>query len=296
MNKTSLQLSERLYRLAEVASQRLRRRGKSHRSSSQSAEPVFLIPHFNAAEFLSVTLHAVRRHHPQSRIIVADSTSAWEQYQGAKRACERFGAELRALPWGFRHTALLNYLLGQAQGTRAVFLDQDCVPLGSLSPLLHKLSDDILLIGPRDRMVVEHPRFCLKYPHWAGVAMRDYPDYIHASLMVVDTARVRTLFGSAPFTWSRDLGRQPLEKYYGLCQRLLATRPAAMIPLESRHSGYGLGMFYLYEGRPVAYHNWYSGRIHGKQGELDALDIDWLRAEMARFLEDYWNGTLQTDE
>lgn len=293
MNKTARQFSERLYRLAEVTTQRVTRRGKGHRSDGQRAEPVFLIPHFNAAEFLSVTLDAIRRHHPQSRIVVADSTSTWEQYQGAKNACERFGAEMRVLPWGFRHTALLNYLLRQANGARAVFLDQDCVLLGSLSPLLQQLSDNILLIGPRDRMVVEHPRFCQKYPQWTGVAMRDYPDYIHASLMIVDTAKVRVLFGSTPFTWSHDLGRQPLEKYYGLCQRLLATQPDAMMPLESRHSGYGLGMFYLHEGRPIAYHNWYSGRIHGKQGEMDDVDIDWLRAEMTRFLEDYWKDTIQ---
>jgi len=264
---------------------RLRRPAKS-----TSSEPTFLIPHFNAADFLAATLDAIRRFHGDSRIVVADATSTLGQLREARSVCRRFEAELHILPPIFRHTALLDYLLNQAKG-RVVFLDQDCVLLAPLDALLER---DEILIGPRDRMILTHPNVSARYSQWANVPLRDNAGYIHASLMILDAPGIRAQFGKKPFRWSRDLGTQQLEKYYGLCEKIKRSG-VPMHALEAKHSAYGLGMVYLNEGHAVAYHNWYSGRIHGKQGEMDGIDISWLKLEADRFLHDFWQRSLHLD-
>src|SRR5205823_4687350 len=54
----------------------------------------FLIAHFNAPEFLEVCLHAIRKFHAGSRIVVADATSDWKTYRAAKKVCAQFSAEM----------------------------------------------------------------------------------------------------------------------------------------------------------------------------------------------------------
>jgi len=259
----------------------------------------FLIPHHNSAEFLEVCLHAVRAHHPDCRILVADSASAPEQFLTAKAVCPRFEAEL--LPFFFKHghTAQLNYLLCRADSEVAVFLDQDCILLHPLHALLEELKLGKLLVGPRDEMRLTHPNFRRRYPGVLNEGLRRAPDFIHASLMVIRPRRLRELFGRRPFYWDPGWNREgparpfQVERYFGLCERLRRSQPGSMLALESVHSGYGLGMVYLHNSVPLAYHNWYSGRIFRLDGKVDAvLDVDWLRAEMERFFSDYWNGTL----
>jgi hypothetical protein len=99
-------------------------------------------PHHNSAEFVDACLHAVRRHHADSRIIIADCASLRDQYVGARRACERHKAELRTGWLRDGHTGQLEYLLGLADTEVAVFLDQDCVLLRPLTPLFDHLRQD----------------------------------------------------------------------------------------------------------------------------------------------------------
>jgi hypothetical protein len=256
------------------------------------AQVTFCIAHFNAADFLEITLHAVRRHHAQARIVVADSKSAGSQYLAARAVCKKFSAELYPLPGRHGHTGSLNFLFRQIRTETGVFLDQDCVLLDSLDSLLQKSAAGVLLSGPRDEMKTTNP----KHPAAWHQGFRRNPQFIHASLMVVNAAELRRWVGHQPFHWDRAWGPQPLERYYGFTERIRRRAPDAILPLDSRHSGYGLGMVYLHDGHPIAYHNWYSGRIFDQKGKMDgSIEADWLRSEMSRFIRDYWAGTLDLD-
>jgi hypothetical protein len=260
--------------------------------AKSKAQITFCVAHFNAADFLEVTLHAIRRHHAEARIVVADSQSAGSQYLAARAACKKFSAELCPLLGRRGHTGTLNFLFRKIRTKTAVFLDQDCVLLEPLDPLLQKMAAGILLSGPRDEMQTTHP----KHPAAWHKRFRKNPQFIHASLMVVNAGELRHWMGSQPFHWDSAWGPQPLERYYGFTERIRRQSPDAIFSLDSRHTGYGLGMVYLHDGRPIAYHNWYSGRIFGHSGKMDGgVEADWLRSEMSRFIRDYWAGTLELD-
>jgi hypothetical protein len=253
----------------------------------------FCIAHFNAPDFLDVTLHAIRRHYHDARIIVADASSVWPEFRAAKSVCSRHLAELHPLLDCHRHTGLLNYMFRKITTPLAVYLDQDCVLLESLDPLLEKMAEGILLAGPRDEMRVTNPNACSQYPKLRNERFRLSPQFIHASLMVVNIGQVRRWIGRQPFRWEPAWGPHPLERYYGFTERVRRKAPHAILDLDSQHTGYGMGTMYLHGGRPLAYHNWFSGQVYGQRGKMEGiLDADWLRAEMKRFLDDYWSGKL----
>jgi hypothetical protein len=263
---------------------------KKFRRRSSKSSVTFCIAHFNAPEFLDAALHAVRRFYPDARVIVADASSEWRQYAAAQSVCRRHGAELHPLATRHRHTGLLNYMFRQIRSRVAVFLDQDCVLLEPLDPRIRRLNLDKALIGPRDEMRCTHPGFCAGYPELAGFSLRARPEFVHASLMVMDAPRIRA-WSAKPFVWRNEWGRHPLERYYGLTELVRRNQPDGVLTLDSAHTGYGLGHVYTFNGSQIAYHQWYSGQVYGQAGKLDALfDADWLRAGMKRFLADYWAG------
>ena len=260
--------------------------------AKSDARITFCVAHFNAADFLEVTLHAIRRHHAEARIVVADSKSAGSQYLAARAVCKKFSAELYPLLGRRGHTGTLNFLFRQIRTETGVFLDQDCVLLEPLDSLLQKMTAGVLLAGPRDEMETTHP----KHPALPKGRFRKNPQFIHASLMVVNAGKLRRWIGHQPFHWDPVWGQQPLERYYGFGERIRRKSPDSILPLDSRHTSYGLGMVYMHDGRPIAYHNWYSGRIFGHSGKMDGgVEAEWLRSEMSRFIRDYWAGTLDLD-
>ena len=250
----------------------------------------FCIAHFNAPDFLDATLHSIRRFHPGAPVIVADASSEWRQYVAAKSVCRRHSAELHPLATRHRHTGLLNYMFRRIRSRVAIFLDQDCVLLDSLDPLIQQIQSGKVLAGPRDEFYATHPNLCGHYPQMTGRAFRTRPEFVHASLMVMDAPRVRD-WSSKPFIWHAEWGKHPLERYYGLTELVRRNQPDGVVMLNAKHTGYGLGQIYLFNGCPLAYHQWYSGQVYGKDVKMDSLfDADWLRAEMKRFLDDYWAG------
>ncbi|MES1195609.1 MAG: glycosyltransferase family A protein [Steroidobacter sp.] len=255
----------------------------------------FLIPHHNCATFLEVTIDSVRRHYADSPVVVVDSGSTRKEYMHAKAVCRRLNADLRPYVFRHGHTGQLNRLTGLAQTDKVIFLDQDCILLNAVDDLCKLLDQEFLLIGPQDRMMLSHPNFKHHFPQLVGTWLRDAAHYIHASFMMMRPKHVVSLYGRRPFSRHRSqpwLGT-PLvvEPYYGLCDRLYKDNPRSMLYLEAVHSGYGLGMIYSYKGRPIAYHQWYSGRTHQLRGKIDVnLDVKWLDAERDRFIQDYWNG------
>jgi hypothetical protein len=257
---------------------------------ANKASLTFCIAHFNSPEFLDATLHAVRRFHPEARVMVADASSAWCQYVAAKAVCRRHRAELHPLAGKHRHTGLLNYMFRRIRSRMAIFLDQDCVLLSRLDPLIQLIESGKVLIGPRDEFLATHSNFCARYPDAAGHSFRTRPEFVHASLMVMDVPRIRA-WSTKPFVWRNEWGKHPLERYYGLTELVRRNQSDGVLTLDSAHTGYGLGHVYNFNGSPMAYHQWYSGQIYGQAGKMDALyDADWLRDEMKRFLRDYWDG------
>lgn len=258
-------------------------------SSADRSALTFCISHFNAPDFLDATLHAVRRFHPQARIIVADASSEWREYLAAKCVCQQRGAEMHTLAGRHRHTGLLNYMFRQIRSRIGIYLDQDCVLLDHLTPLIQQIQSGKILAGPRDEFWLSHPDFCARFPKTAGQRLRNRPEFVHASLMVMDVPCIRQ-WSSKPFIWRAEWGKHPLERYYGLTELVRRNQPDGALMLDGRHTGYGFGQVYLFNGRPLAYHQWYSGQVYGRTDSVDGNDPDWLRAEMKRFLDDYWNN------
>jgi hypothetical protein len=257
---------------------------------ASKASVTFCIAHFNSPEFLDVTLHAVRRFHPDARVMVADASSVWREFLAAGKVCARHGAELHPLAGKHRHTGLLNYMFRQIRSRVAIFLDQDCVLLASLDPLIRMVESGKVLIGPRDEFRATHPELCERYPEMTGHFFRTRPEFVHASLMAMDTPRIRA-WSAKPFVWRAEWGKHPLERYYGMTELVRRNQPDGVVTLDSEHTGYGLGHVYTFNGSTIAYHQWYSGQVYGQAGKMDAMyDADWLRDEMKRFLRDYWDG------
>jgi hypothetical protein len=248
----------------------------------------FLIAHFNSPEFLAACLDAIRKYHPGSSILVADATSDWDSYLAAKKECKRFNAQMRPLAIQHRHSGILNFLFQQAKTDFAVFLDQDCILLHRLDSILETVGKEILLAGPRDKMLLDYPLRSGTKPDFKPTFLRSYQNYVHASLMVLQPEKIRAAYGSSPFRWQKSFGDHVHEKYHGLSHQLHASQPKSLLLLDSIHSSYGLGMIYLHNNVPLAYHNWYSGRVFKQQGKLDGLPIDSLKGAMDRFLHDYW--------
>jgi Glycosyl transferase family 2 len=277
-----------LFRLLESA------RFLISRAGSPLANPAgltFCISHFNAPEFLDATLHSIGRFHSEARIIVADASSEWHQYLAAKSVCRKHRAELHPLATRHRHTGLLNYMFRQIRSRVAIFLDQDCVLLGSLDSLIQQIQSGKVLAGPRDEFRLSHPDLCARFPKLAGQLLRNRPEFVHASLMVMDAPRVRQ-WSTKPFIWRAEWGKHPLERYYGLTELVRRNQSDGVLTLDSEHTGYGLGQVYFFYGSRIAYHQWYSGQVYGQAGKVDENGVswEWLGDEMKRFLGDYWDG------
>ena len=283
-------VADRWRRLCAVAAFRCQRR-----ASPPLARLTFCVAHFNSPAFLDASLHSIRRFHPEARVIVADASSAWPEFVAARTACDRHGATLHPLAGRHRHTGLLNYMFSRIASPYGVFLDQDCLLLDRLDPLVRALEDGKALTGPRDEMWLTNPRLCRARPELANFRFRSRPEFVHASLMALNVPRVRS-WARKPFIWRGEWGPHPLERYYGLTELVRRNQADGVLTLDPAHTGYGLGQVYLFEGRALAYHHWYSGQVYGRRDKLDDLfDADWLRAEMDRFLNDYWKDTLKLE-
>ena len=278
-----------LFRLLESARFRINRARSV--PVANPASLTFCIAHFNSPEFLDATLHAVRRFYPEARVIVVDASSEWREYVAAKSVCQQWRAELHPLAGRHRHTGLLNYMFRRIRGRVGIFLDQDCVLLDSLDPLVQQIQSGKVLAGPRDEFQLLHPDFCARFPKLAGQFMRTRPEFVHASLMVMDVPRVRQ-WSAKPFIWRAEWGKHPLERYYGLTELVRRNQSNGVLTLDSEHTGYGLGQVYFFNGSHIAYHQWFSGQVYGQAGKVDENGVswEWLGDEMKRFLRDYWDG------
>ena len=266
----------------------LARRKRQH----ADARITFCIPHHNSPEFLEIALRAIRQHHADSRVLVADSTSRREAFVAAKELCRQYEAELHPAFGKHGHSYLLHQLWRVVTSEVAAFMDQDCVLLASLDPLLRQIENGIVLIGPRDGVTLDHPHYCRA--NGGPQEFRTRPMFAHPSLMVVNANKVHELAGERPFRWREELWGpepQPPEGPYALSECVRRYEADALLLLENRHTGYCYGTVYLYNSEPIAYHNWHSS-VYGDPAAKQNETYDWMLRETKRFLDDYWNDSL----
>jgi hypothetical protein len=246
---------------------------------SKVESPVaFCIVHWNAPDFLLLTVRQIELLHPNSKIYVLDNGSkqihlAHIQAQLKKfknitllslRGCPKWAKNLhldKFFEWQTYATGLqflLNYSAKQSDEI-AVFLDQDCILSTQVDELFSKFSQDIILIGARDS--------------WRG---HTYSKFVHNSFMIMQPKSIRRAFGKSSFYDSRtDSFGSNLGDHAGLSFKALGK----ILYLEPRtNDKIPLLTSYSYNEKIYAWHAWYSSRTIGltNQESIDGYPVVWL--------------------
>lgn len=220
-----------------------------HHLGGQPSSLAFGIVHFNAPDYLLLNIRRLARLYPRSRVYVLDNGSdanVWSRLILDLSHCPcvsyyKAGGESE-------HAVGLQFVLGESarNGDRHLcLLDQDCLLINPIDPLLEYFSQGIALIGPT-------------YFH--------RPGKIHSSLAILQPQAIYALFGEKAFTYCQTY----TEPMFGLSERLAGK----VMCLEHRFNDpHPYISTYLYGGVPIAYHGWYSSRTFG-MGEGDLLDGD----------------------
>lgn len=245
----------------------------------------FCIVHWNAPDFLILTVSQIEKLHPNSKIYVLDNGSQQTYLNLIAKHLRRFEnitlLSLRGCPeWGKKLGLdsffewqdyctglqfLLNYSSKQLDKI-VVFLDQDCILSRSVDPLFSKFNDDVILIGARDR--------------WRG---HKYCKFVHNSFMVMQPERIRRAFGDSAFYDPRTESFGPaLGDHAGLSIKA----SGKILYLEAQmHDKIPLLTNYTYNGESYAWHAWYSGRSSGinsagkncNVASIDGYPASWLK-------------------
>jgi hypothetical protein len=266
----------------------------------------FCIVHWNAPDFLLLTVSQIELLYPNCKIYILDNGSQQIHLTSIKAGLKKFNnvtlfALLVCPKWAKKlglytlfewqsHTAglqfLLNYSAKQSDEI-AVFLDQDCILTTRVDELFSKFSENIILIGARDYVIVPTDYGPLK----KGKIRGSY-DLIHPSFMIMQPNRINQLFGNSSFYDERPelleyyVGREAShpEQYHGLSfkasGRILFVEPRmhAKIPFLTS---------YAYNENIFAWHAWYSSRTFGiKCSSLNGYPVSWLR-EMRKIEYDF---------
>jgi len=246
-----------------------------------NSQRAFCIVHWNAPHFLLLNVKRLELLHPESKIYVFDNASSeanletvlsgLKQYENvalfsSKRdysntwACHIIGLQF-----------LLNYAARKPDSI-VIFLDQDCILVSRIDDLTDKLDGkETLLIGARDH--VEIPK---DYGPLKKGTLRNFPDVVHGSFMMMQPVVIHGLFGDKSLINGRSF-----EPYHGIARKLagkilfLETQMHADIPLLTR---------YMYGGKTYAWHSWYSSRIVGMKDTdiLNGLPVSWLKDSLKK--------------
>jgi hypothetical protein len=245
----------------------------------------FCIVHWNAPDFLILTVSQIELLHPDSKIYVLDNGSQEASLKAIVKplkrfknitllslhGCPKWGKKLRLdslFNWQDYCTGLqflLNYSVKQSDKI-AIFLDQDCLLERSIDPLLTKFNDEVILIGARDR--------------WRG---HSYSKFVHNSFMIMQPQRIQKVFGNSAFYDERTEVYGPsLGDHAGISFKALGK----IMYLEVKmHEKIPLLTSYIYNNTVYAWHAWYSSRSSGigSAGEnfhaetIDGYSVSWLK-------------------
>lgn len=234
--------------------------------------PVFCIVHWNAPDFLLLTVNQIECLYPNSKIYVLDNGSQQVNIDAVKKGLDCFDnitlfvASLGIPKWAtwigrrlelgiYSHTNGLQFLLNYAaekQDEIAVFVDQDCILSNNIDDLFPKLGQTVVLIGAKD------DRGC---------------NLVHASFMILQPKRVKRLFGKFSIFLEHTNAPEP---YHGLSFKtegktlFLDSKPHDTIPLLTSYS---------LRKTTYAWHAWYSSRTVGLSTNmsLDGMSISYLQ-------------------
>ena len=222
---------------------------------------VFCIVHWNAPDFLLLTVSQIELLYPTCKIYILDNGSQEIHLASLVTGLKKLNnvtlfASLGCPKWAKKfhlntvfewqsHAAglqfLLNYSAKQSDEI-AVFLDQDCILSTRIDCFFSKFSDNIILIGARDR--------------WRGHASSNL---IHPSFMILQPKRIHQLFGDSSLFDKRteSLELHARDPYHGLSLKALGR----MLYLEVRmHAKIPLLTSYVYNEVIYAWHALYSSR------------------------------------
>jgi hypothetical protein len=213
--------------------------------------PVFCIVHWNAPDFLLLTVSQIEFLYPNSKIYVLDNGSQQPNIDAIEKGLERFNnITLFVAPnWATRigadrllysHTKGLQFLLNYAAKQRdeiVVFLDQDCMLSANIDDLFTKLGRNVILIGPR---------YGGRY------------NLVHASFMILQPKRINQFFGKFSFFHEHTNGPEP---YHGLSFK--AKGKILFLDSKSHNKIPSLSSYSIQGGTPFAWHACYSSRTVG---------------------------------
>ncbi|MEM3641790.1 MAG: glycosyltransferase [Candidatus Bathyarchaeia archaeon] len=236
----------------------------------------FGIVHYNAPNFLRLNIKRLTLLHPEAKIYVFDNASSEENLKAILTELGRYenvtlfsNRRDYSNTWAC-HIIGLQFLLNYAakkQDSTITFLDQDCILANQVYDLINKLEDkEALLVGVRD--YVKIPK---DYGYLKKGTLRNYPEVMHASFMMMNPVLIRKLFGKYSL-----MDGKSFEPYHGIARKVagktlfLETQMHPEIPLLTR---------YIYEGKTYAWHSWYSSRIFGMKDTefLNNLPVFWLK-------------------
>ena len=242
---------------------------------------VFGIVHWNAPHFLLLNVSRLEFLYPESKIYIFDNASSETNLEIAINKLKGhpnvtlFSSKIDYSNTWACHIMGLQFLLNyaaQQSDSMVTFLDQDCILANRVEDLAELLSDkETLLVGVRDYVEIPHDYGPLKKG-----TLRNFPNVVHGSFMMMQPLVIRNLFGEQSFIDGRSF-----EPYHGIAHKtagktlLLGTQMHVEIPLLTR---------YLYNGKTYAWHSWYSSRIFGmKETEvLNGLPVFWLKESLIK--------------
>ncbi len=269
----------------------------------------FCIVHWNAPQFLLLTIKQIEALHPECKIYVLDNGSKQANLSEVASALRRYNnitlfatrKPLWAEKLGIKlqwqsHTAGLQFLtnFSASQSDKfAVFLDQDCILSKRVDDLLPKLNKNAVLIGARDRVIVPHDYGPLRKGY-----LRNCYNFIHPSFLIMEPSVIRSLFGSCSFYDKRTTKvefypkKSEPEPYHGLSfkasDKILFMEP-------KMHPEIPFLTSYSYNDTIYAWHAWYSSRTtETKSAQLDGYPVPWLREINSiefKFMEDIYRKT-----
>lgn len=246
-----------------------------------SSRMAFCIVHWNAPHFLLLNVKRLELLHPESKIYVFDNASSEANLQTVLSGLKDYeNVTLFSSKRDYSNTwachimglqFLLNYAAQKSDAT-VTFLDQDCMLANRVDDLADRLDGrKTILIGVKDYVEIPHDYGPLKKG-----TLRNFPNVVHGSFMMMQPLVIRNLFGGKSFIDGRSF-----EPYHGIARKaagktlFLETQMHAEIPLLTR---------YVYGGKTYAWHSWYSSRTVGmKDNEvLNGLPVLWLKDSLKK--------------
>lgn len=247
---------------------------------SHSKKLAFAIVHYNAPEFALLNIKQISKLHPEAPIMVFDNNSAIQnRTKLVNGAGENVAFYLNRRDYSNKwccHVLPLQYLLNDAAAKgveNLVFLDQDCILTQRVDALLKRFSEDILLIGARDYVVKSKPFGRLDHP-----AMRIWPSYVHASLMLLQPKVIYEKFGKTSL-----MGKNVFEAYHGISQKCRGK--ILFLETEMSRENPPLTRYFLGE-ETFAFHAWYSRISTMNPNEtINYLSTDWIKQSVNKSYE-----------